>query len=133
MAMFVLKRSAYDRARDVLLRGVQGFADSKEFEQLGEALCGSPGLVCAAFTKFFVRFQEEEIRRGLSERDAKTLDDAYRALEELSSSSDDSVLNLVQTEVFENLRGSNSVFDAVEARFGKRTRQLYEEWKSKNS
>jgi hypothetical protein len=39
----------------------------------------------------------------------------------------------VQTEVFENLRGSNSVFDAVEARFGKRTRQLYEEWKSKNS
>lgn len=132
MTTFVLKESASDRARDALLRSVLGFSDSKELEQLGEVLSRSPGLVCAAFTKFFLRFQEEELQRGLSDRDAQTLDSAYRALEELSSTDDDSVVNLLQTEVFENLRGSSALFQAVVARLGARTRQLYEEWKSRN-
>ena len=132
MTTFVLKESGCDRARDALLRGVSGFADSKETEQVGEVLARSPGLVFAAFTKFFVRFQEEELRRGLSDRDAETLESAYRVLEELSSIDDDSVVNLLQTEVFENLRGSPVLFEAVGARFGSRTKQLYEEWQSRN-
>lgn len=110
MGKFILEESACDRARATLVSGVQGFADSKEFEQLGDELSRLPGLVFGAFTKVLVRFQEEEIRRGLSDRDSKTLDDAYRALEDLSSTTDDSVLNLVETEVFENLRGSSELF-----------------------
>jgi hypothetical protein len=92
-----------------------------------------PGLVFAAFTRFVSRFQEEEMHRGLTERDAKTLEDVYRVLEQLSSSRDDDVLNLVQTEVFDNLRGSSGLIEGVVARFGPKTRQLFQEWKSKNA
>jgi hypothetical protein len=130
MRSFVLNSAEYDRARRLLLRDVQGFADSKEYESLVDYdLSDVTGLVCAKFTRFFLRFQEEEIRHGLSDRDARTLEDAYRVIEELSSSPDLSVQNLIQTEVFENMTVSGDVITAAMGRFGVKTRDLYEDWR----
>jgi hypothetical protein len=130
----IVKQIAYDRVRDILLEEVAGFAASVEYERLEEDnLSNVPGLVAAAFTRFLNRFQQEEIARGLSARDAKALEDAYRAIELLSSSNDESVLNLVQIEIFENIRGSPELFHIFESKLGRLSRERYEDWRARNA
>jgi len=133
MSDFVLIKPEYPKVPDLLLAEIQGFRDSLEYERLNETERRLPGVVGAAFTRFFIRFQDAEIQGSLTERDAKTLDDAYRAIEILSSSREDQVRTLVRDEIFENVRSSESVWRAIERRLGPRSLDLLKQWRKDTS
>lgn len=122
----------YPGVPELLLSRVQGFADSLEYERLNETERGLPGVVAAAFTRFFVRFQDAERQEGLGDRDAKTLDDTYRAIEDLVLSPDERVRTLVEDEIFENIRASETTWRAIESRLAPMSRALFGEWRRKN-
>ena len=132
MGRFVLIEPEYPRVSEVLLSTVEGFGNSTEYEQLSEAERQLPGVVAASFTRFFMRLQEAEARDGLSDRNARILDQAYRAIERLASSRDEQVRTLVRDEVFENIRGSELTWRLMESRFGPQSEALYEEWRRRN-
>lgn len=133
MAGFTLQKSAYDQVPEVLRREVQGFANSLEYERLGDEGRDVPGLACAALARFLERFQEAEAREGLSERDAKSLADAYGVIEAFSQSDEMRVQNLVQTEIFENLRAAPEVRQRIEARLGPNAKVLLDDWRRRNA
>lgn len=132
MVKFELIESEYSKVPDVLLSLVQGFADSLEYERLNETERRLPGVIAAAFSRFLVRFQDAEVRDGLADRDARTLADAYGALEVLAGRQDEQVKTLVQDEIFDNIRASDATWRVIESRFGPGSKELFEEWRKKN-
>jgi len=132
MGSFVLVEPDYPKVPDILLSTAQGFADSPEYDGLNDRERQLPGVVAASFTRFFVRFQDAELREGLSDRDAKSLADAYEAIETLSSKRDEQIRTLVQDEIFENIRASEATWRVIEGRFGPQSKTLFEEWRKRN-
>lgn len=130
---FVLVESTYEKVPELLVESVQGFRDSPEFELLHESERNVPGLVCAAFTHFWARFQMEELKSVLTPRDVKTLDDCYEAIDVLSALDDDRVRTLVEDEVFDNVRGDRELWRAIEARLGPDAGELLAQWKLKRA
>jgi hypothetical protein len=122
----------YSKVPDLLLSEVEGFEDSLEYERLNETEQGLPGVVAAAFTLFFVRFQDAEVREGLVDRDATTLADAYRVIEQLARGSDEHVRTLVQDEMFENVRASEATWQRIESQLGQASKTLFMEWRRRN-
>jgi hypothetical protein len=81
---FILVTSEYERVPASLCTTVSGFADSIEYRRLSDDLKKLPGLVCAAFSQFLMRLQEAELRDGsLADRDAESLESAFRAVDAL--------------------------------------------------
>jgi hypothetical protein len=132
MSGFVLVERKYDKVPSVL-RQIPGFSDSLEYERLGDDLQETPGLVCAAFSQFFERFQRAEAEQGLTDRDSETLAAAYRVLEEIASSDDTDVQNLVEMEFFENLNFEQPLWQLVEDRLGPNSRSLLSDWRRRNA
>lgn len=132
MGSFVLLESDYPRVPDLLLSQVRGFSDSLEYERLNATERGLPGVVAAAFARFFVRFQDAELREGLIDRDARTLASAYGAIEELARSADERVRTLVEDEILENIRASEATWRMIASRFGPKSKTMLEEWRRKN-
>ena len=132
MTGFVLVGSQYDRVPEFLRREVEGFPASPEYELYDEEMRELPGLACAALSAFLERLQEAELREGLSESEARSLDDAYQAIEALSRGEPE-VQNLVQTEIFENFQALPKVWKAIEARLGPSATALLDDWKKRNA
>lgn len=128
MGSFVLVNSLYEGIPEFLLSNVRGFACSVEYERLNETERKLPGIVAAAFTQFFVRFQDAEMKEGLSDREARTLADAYEAIETLSRSPNGRVKTLVEEEILENIRASEGAWSVMRSRFGPAATRLLEEW-----
>jgi hypothetical protein len=129
MRSFLFVESEYSRVADLLLSGVPGFQDSLEYERLNETERRLPGVVAAAF---FVRFQDAELSERLVDRDATTLASAYRVIEQLAESSNGHIKDLLQDEIFENIRASEATWGGIESRLGPVSKTLLRDWRTKN-
>lgn len=128
----MLFESEYSKIPILFLSQVLGFADSIEYKSLNETEKNLPGIVAAAFTRFFVGLQSKELYEVLVDRDSKILTDSYKVIEQLSKSSDHSVKTLVEDEIFENVRASEGTWHMIESRFGPISKNLYDEWRKSN-
>jgi len=117
MTDFVIKERDYDKVPNLLITEVPGFLDSEEYRLLDSEDRKVPGLVTAAFTRYC---------EGLQEADA--LERCYAVIEKLATSSDPEVQNLVVTEIFENLQGSDESLVKVKEQLGPESRRLYQQW-----
>ena len=117
MPDFIIKERDYDKVPDLLTTEVPGFFESEEYRLLDSEDGKVPGLVAAAFTRYFEALQE-----------AGALERCYAIIEKLASSSDPEVKNLVVTEIFENLRGSDESLEKIKEQLGPESRRLYQEW-----
>ena len=107
----------------LLTRQVPAFANSLEYALLSETERRLPGVVCAAFTKFLAHIQTKEPR---TPQDDKTLGASYGVIESLASSANTEVVNVLVTEVFENL--DDEVSGLVRTGLGPKARELYDRW-----
>ena len=125
---FIIKDKVYDRIADYLKNEVGGFSDSSEFRQLDSDDFRLQGVVCAAFAKFWIKIEQNCFRKDCSEDDREKLDDCYRVIEELSNSQDTEVVNMVVTEIFENMRCSEDLVKQIINRLHNKSKSLYEQW-----
>jgi hypothetical protein len=132
MADFVLVDSDYERIPGLLRESVRGFKDSPEYELLAGSEREVPGLVCAAFTRFLTRFQEEELRTSLSSADARTLDDCYEAIGMLTALPGSRVRTLVEDEIFENVGGDDELWRSIRAHLGSTAIEVLLKWEAKH-
>ncbi len=132
MTNFTIQESDYNDVPSFLLVGVSGFRACRQYKLLSDELKALPGLVCAAFAGFFTRLQEDALQRSPSATAERSLEDAYSALETLSSSTDGQVQNLVQVEFFENLQCDDATLTAMCSRMGPNSKRLYEDWLARN-
>jgi hypothetical protein len=123
-----LGNPTYTSIPQFLRERVIGFADSIEYEKLGEECQALAGLVCAALASFICRFQTAELADGLNPRDEASLEQAYDAVECLAGSESLEVKNVVVNEIFENFRGSSIVSSTIKSRLGVQARLLYDRW-----
>ena len=117
MPDFIIKERDYDKVPDLLTTEVPGFSESEEYRLLDPEDRKVPGLITAAFTRYC---------EGLEE--AGALERCYAVIEKLASSSDPEVKNLVVTEIFENLRGSDESLRKIKEQLGPESRRLYQKW-----
>jgi hypothetical protein len=117
MTDFVIRERDYDKVPHLLTTEVPGFLDSEEYRLLDSEDRKVPGLVTAAFTRYF---------EGLREADA--LERCYAVIEKLAVSPDPEVQNLVVTEIFENLQGSDESLGKIREQLGPESRRLYQQW-----
>ena len=118
----------YSRVPQLFVHKVPEFAESPEYTALGKHDLQLPGVVCGAFTKFLVRLQKGVNEGAISEESAESLTASYQVMERLATSYDSEVVNAVVVEIFENLDCEPHVLEAITARLGKVSRQLYDKW-----
>ena len=133
MSNFVLVDSNYDRVPQLICEVVNGFTNSPEYALLAESEREVPGLVCAALTRFLVRFQVEALLGPLSSADSMTLDDCYEAIEMLIALQDARIRTLVEDEIFENIQGDDELWRAIRSQLGTSARELLAKWEEKQS
>lgn len=124
MTDFVLRPDNSGLILASLRRVLPQFFSSQEYEELkksGRELAETPGLVCAAFTRYLCRTLEENPTMS-------SATSCFCLIEEWASHTDPVIQNYVVTEIFENVRlpklGEGFFKDHLEAR----SRKLYEEW-----
>lgn len=117
MTDFIIKERDYYKVPDLLTTEVPGLLDSEGYRLLDSDHRKIPGLVTAAFTRYFEGLQE-----------AGALERCYAVIEKLATSSDPEVQNLVITEIFENLQGSDESLRKIKEQLGPESRRLYQEW-----
>lgn len=118
----------YSRIPQLFVHKVPGFAEAPEYTSLGKQDLQLPGVVCGAFAKFLVRLQTCVIEGAMSEESTASLTASYQVMERLATSYAPDVVNAVVVEIFENLDCEPHVLEAIEARLGKISRQLYDKW-----
>ncbi len=125
MTDFILRPDNSGLILASLRRALPQFFSSQEYEELkdsGRELAETPGLVCAAFTRYLCRILEGNLAPTASATSC------FALIEEWASHSDPIVRNYVVTEIFENVRlptlGERSFKDRLEDK----SKKLYEEW-----
>jgi hypothetical protein len=123
----------YAAVSRTLLEAVPAFATSAEYGGLNSTERTLPGVVAAAFTRFFVARQERQVadETGVYSAD-DSLVDAYYAIEKLANSSDTEVVTLLQHEVFENIDAARAVWRAIESRLGGKSAEVFRKWRRAN-
>ena len=117
MPDFVIKERDYDKVPQLLTTEVPGFLDSEAYRLLDSEDRQVPGLVAAAFTRYL---------EGLHE--AGALERCYAVIEKLATSPDPEIQNLVVTEIFENLQGSDESLGKLKEQLGPESRRLYQKY-----
>lgn len=94
---FILVEDESNKISKFLFQEVRGFSDSDEYLRLDNKDRKSLGIVCGAFTNYISRIC------GECGNAVSVLENAFNAIESLSSAQDIDVENLVVTEVLENI------------------------------
>jgi hypothetical protein len=128
MSSLIPMQRAYSRIPQLVVHTVPGFAASPEYTALGKPDLQLPGVVCGAFAKFLVRLQQGVSAGAVRAESAAGLAASYQVVEQLATSDDPEVVNAVVVEIFENLDCEPHVLEAIKARLGKVSRQLYAKW-----
>jgi hypothetical protein len=127
MTDFVLIPSEYDEVPRFLTNEVPSFVESEEYKQLQGQCFDLPGVVFAAFRKYFFRLQAS----AGAKTDFKInpeLGACYRAIEKMANSQDHYVMNLVMDEIFQNLDCNKTIGEAIRNQLLPASRALYDKW-----
>jgi len=112
----------------LLLAEVPDFAAAQEFRELSSDEVSSPGLLTAAFTRYFARLLQEKcsIPRRLTPQ--VKIEKGFELIEKLAKSPDPEVENLAVVEVFENLNLSDPELGEFLRGLKPVSKALYERW-----
>ena len=111
-----------------LIRRVPELKDSTNFKSLAPELRGSPTLVCAALASTIVNSVELSPPNDSDAIQKRFLVRAFGAIEEMSSSTDHDINNLVVTEILETFNANQAAFARISSRLGQKTLALYRKW-----
>ncbi|WP_200348833.1 hypothetical protein [Halochromatium glycolicum] len=117
---FILVEGASNKVSEFLVQEVSGFSNSDEYLRLDDEDRKSPGIVCGAFANYISRIYGERGNAGL------VLDNAFNAIESLSSVQDSDVENLVVTEILENIHFDE--YPELIQKLGSKSKALHERW-----
>ena len=106
-----------------LVSRVTGFAEAPEYGNLRQYELDIPGVVCGAFAQYICRLFLEQ-REAVDAR----LQNALSVLEEISLSPDPEAVELVVTEVLENMDLNKEQIAALKSISGQKTKELIDKW-----
>lgn len=125
----ILKKREFDEVPNLLIEYAPLFRQSDEFKNLDAEDRLVSGLVCAAFTKYFVHIQQQVIlQTDVNESKRAELENCYVAIERLASSNDPTVNNLVVVEIFENICEPDTMLIEMKKRLKPKSLDLYKRW-----
>jgi hypothetical protein len=128
MTDFIRTPSEYDNIPKFLTEEAIGFQESKEFKALDTQDSKFSGVICAAFTKYFLRLQEEALRKISEQKIHDELETCYATIERLASSRSPKVENLVVVEIFENFHCSDEMLNEIKKHLQPNSLKLYKRW-----
>jgi len=123
MNEFIRRAKDASRLPATIVSRVIGFMESPEYGNLRQYELDIPGVVCGAFAQYVCRLFLEQREIG-----DPRLRSALNVLEELSASSDPEAVELVVTEVLENLDLNCAQMVALKSVVGQRTMELIDKW-----
>jgi hypothetical protein len=103
----------------LLISLVPGFETSAEYQNLRPYEVDIPGVVCGAFAKYVTRLFIE-----MEEGQNVPLQSALVIIESLSGSSDPGVVDLVLTEILEDMDLNREQMNILRSLSGQRTKEL---------
>lgn len=121
--VLIVEEQPERRALERLIAEVPGFSESESFLLLDDEDREVPGLVFSAFSGYLLLEQ----RRTPAGESSISVDSGLALVEEFASSSDDSLQNLLVTEIFENWDESDDSA-ALRDKLGKHSGELYHRW-----
>lgn len=125
---FTIQNSGYEYVISLLLNKLDSFAVSPEFTQLDEDETKLPGIVLSAFTSYLVRLENYANIDETPEEIKNEINNCYKVIEELANSEDAGILNLIVTEIFENIETDNDILKCIIAHLGEKSQKLYKKW-----
>jgi len=117
---FILVGNKSNTVSEFLIQEVREFSNSDEYLRLDDEDRKSPGIVCGAFANYISRIYGEG---GSID---SILDNAFNAIESLSSVHDSEVENLIVTEIFENIHFEE--YPMLIQKLGSESMALYKHW-----
>ncbi len=116
---FILVKGLAGRVSEFLIQEVNEFSSSEEYLRLDNEDRRSTGIVCGAFSNYISRTYGEGNTSSL-------LNNAFNAIESLSSMQDIEVENLVVTEILENIHFDE--YPELIQKLGSKSKALYDRW-----
>lgn len=123
MSDFVRREKDAPRIPAMLVSRLIGFAEAPEYRNLRQYELDIPGVVCGAFAQYVCRLFLVQREIG----DAR-LQRALNVLEELSASCDPETIEMVVTEVLENLDLNRQQMAVLKSVSGQKTKELIDKW-----
>lgn len=108
---------------EFLVSRLPGWSEAPEYKNLRQYELGIPGVVCGAFAQYVCRLFLTQRQTGDS-----SLQHALVVIDELSGSSDPEMVELVVTEVLENMDLTKDQMAALKSISGQQTRELIDKW-----
>ena len=124
MVDFIHHPSSYHRIGEQLLQSVPGFEASAAF-QLVAADRELPSIVCGALAQYLLATERQVISNPDKEL---VLAAIYQAIEDLSTSTEPVVQNVVVVDILESLFDGSDLREAIARKLQPATKALYEEW-----
>lgn len=125
MSNFILRPDNSNLILASLRRILPQIFESEEYVRLkaaGRDLAETPGLVCAAFTRYLCRLLEKEPLK------VAAIVACFNLIEEWASHKDPAIQNYVVTEIFENVRLPKLGEKYFKDHLGDNSKRLYDEW-----
>jgi hypothetical protein len=132
MVDFIRKNneSLKNKIENILYLHVPDFKDSTEYKSL-EHSDELVGPFLGAFTQFVTNLEKEHLYRPIDKNKRHNLEQSFIFIENLASSNDDDLCNLVQVEIFENLNCEKYIEQEIVSNLGVNSKKLYEDWSKK--
>jgi len=116
---FILVEGSAGRVSEFLIQEVDEFSSSEEYLRLDDEDRRSSGIVCGAFSNYISRIYGEGSASSL-------LNNAFDAIESLSSMKDIEIKNIVVTELFENIHFDE--YPELILKLRNNSKALYDRW-----
>ena len=127
MTDFIWHKSILDGIPRILTTRVPSFRQSEEYIALSEYEKDIPSVVCSAFADYVVRLHKQQIFGLDRDSTGRELRIARELLEFLASSSENTVKNLVQDEIFEAFDETDpEILESIKRKLGHTALSLWE-------
>jgi len=129
MSDFIWQKSKFQEISTLLVSTVSGFGESPEYQKLAEYERDISGVVVGAFAQYLCRLHERKQAGENNEDLDSAITSAHNAIEEMASSSESAILELVTDEIYENLECNTEVLEKIREHLNPASLALYERWK----
>jgi hypothetical protein len=117
---------------DILVSKADGFNDSPEYNRLADFELDIAGVVLSAFARYLCRIHDHRLREQNDEQIKAAIGSAHDAIEELVSTRESGVVELITDEVYENFDCRAQVLADIRRYLRPQSLALYEQWVKKH-
>jgi 3-hydroxyacyl-CoA dehydrogenase len=129
MSDFIWQNSKFQEIPTLLVSTVSDFRESPEYQKLAEYERDISAVVVGAFAQYLSRLHERKQAGENNVNLDSAITSAHNAVEEMATSSESAILDLVTDEIYENLDCNTEVLEKIREHLKPASLALYDRWK----